>query len=148
MQIFAPDEAQLLYREGTKWAKGHLYALIGHLSCHIWALIATAELGNCPREPFSLPLKGHSQGRWIQGAGGACSPQNFHTQKVPFFLSKKCNFKVKHAPSSVRKRTDFLNIFVPKCFVLFAHYGAQLFREGTKLAKGHLYALMRHLALH
>ena len=77
------------YREGTKWAKalGHLYALMGHLSCHkFWALIATAEPGNCPREPFSLPLKGHSEGRWN------CSPKNFHTQKVPLFLSKTCHF--------------------------------------------------------
>ena len=43
MQIFAPDVAQ--YREGTKWAKGHLYALTGHLAFHIGALIATAEPG-------------------------------------------------------------------------------------------------------
>ena len=91
------------YREGTKWEKGHLYALMGHLSCHIWALIATADPGN----------------------SGALALPNFHTQKVPLFLSKKCHFKVKHAPSSVRKKTGFLNIFVPKC-AFFAHYGAQL----------------------
>ena len=44
------------YREGTKWAKGHLYALMGHLAFHIRALRATAEPGICPREPYSLPL--------------------------------------------------------------------------------------------
>ena len=38
MQFFAPDGPQL-YREGTKWAKGHLYALMGHLALHIRALI-------------------------------------------------------------------------------------------------------------
>ena len=48
----------------------------------------------------------------------------------------------------LRKRTDFLNIFVPKYAYLPMHYGAQLHREGTKLAKGHIYALMGHLALH
>ena len=80
MQIFDPTGAQL-YREGTKWAKRHLYALMGHLAFHIRALIATAEPGNCPRESFSLPLKGHSQGRWNQGArGGALAPQNSNTQ--------------------------------------------------------------------
>ena len=46
----------------------------GHLASHIRALIiATAEPGNCPREPFLLPLKGHNQGRWNQG--GALAPQ-------------------------------------------------------------------------
>ena len=89
MQCFAPDRAQL-YREGTKWAKGHLCALMGHLSFHIRALIATAEPGNCPHEPFSLPLKGHCQGRWNQGpgggGGGALAPQKSQHSKVPFFL--------------------------------------------------------------
>ena len=64
MQIFAPDHADGAHnREGTKWTKGHIYALMGHLAFHIRALIATAEPGNCPRESFSLPLTGHSQGR-------------------------------------------------------------------------------------
>ena len=58
MLIFAPDGAQL-YREGTKWAKGHLYALMGHLAHHIRALMATSEPENCPHE-FLLPLMGHS----------------------------------------------------------------------------------------
>ena len=33
---FTPDGAKL-YREGTKWAKVHLYALMGHLALHIKA---------------------------------------------------------------------------------------------------------------
>ena len=85
MHIFVPDGAQL-YRVGTKWAKGHLYVLIGHLAFHIRALIATVEPGNYPREPFSLPLKGHSQlGRWNQGGRGRLLPQNSNSQKVPLF---------------------------------------------------------------
>ena len=84
MQIFAPDGAQL-YREGTKWAKGHLYALMGHLSYHIRALIATAEPINCPREPISLPLmKGHSQRRWNQGAGALAPPKFQHPKGAIF----------------------------------------------------------------
>ena len=72
------------YKEVTKLAKGHLYALMGHLAFHFRALIAPAESGNCPREPFSLPLKGHSQGRWNQGAG-ALAPQKIPTpKKRPF----------------------------------------------------------------
>ena len=67
------------YREGTKWAKGHLYALMGHLAFHIRALRATAEPGICPREPYSLPLKGHSQGRLPQ--------KKIQHPKVPPFLS-------------------------------------------------------------
>ena len=67
--IFLPLTGHILYREGSKWTKGHFYALMGHLAFHIRALIATAEPGNCPREPFPLPLKGHSQGRWNQGPG-------------------------------------------------------------------------------
>ena len=115
------------YREGTKWAKGHLYALMGHLSGHIWALIATAEPNNyCPREPFSLPLKGHSQGRWNQGAGGSCTPKISTPQNCPFFLSKKCHFKSKTCPFFGEEKDRFR---------------AQLYREGTKLTKGHLYAL-------
>ena len=39
-------------REGTKLAKGHIYALIGHLALNIRALKATTEPGNCPRESF------------------------------------------------------------------------------------------------
>ena len=81
MQFFAP--------EGTKWAKGHLYALMGHLVFHIRALIATAELGNYPHESLSLPLKGHGQGRWTLelvesagrgGGGGRLLPQNSNPQ--------------------------------------------------------------------
>ena len=52
MQNFAPDGAEMI-EKGTKWAKGHLYTLMGHISCHIWALIATAEpqkLEKCPQK--------------------------------------------------------------------------------------------------
>ena len=57
--FFAHYGAQL-YREGTKLAKGHLYALMWHLALHIRAhVIVTSEPGNCPRESF-LPLMGHS----------------------------------------------------------------------------------------
>ena len=49
--FFAHYGAQL-YREGTKFAKGHLNALMGHLSIHIRALIATTEPGNYPRDFF------------------------------------------------------------------------------------------------
>ena len=83
MQIFALT-GHSYYREGTKWAKGHFYALMGHLSCHIWAFIATAEPGNCPREAFSLPLKGNSQGRWNQGPGALALPK-FPTPKSALF---------------------------------------------------------------
>ena len=62
MQIFAPYGAHI------KWAKGACLCLNGAFSLHNRAPIATAEPGNCPRESFSLPLKGHSQGRWNQGA--------------------------------------------------------------------------------
>ena len=65
----------------TKWAKGHLYALMGHLSCYIWALMATTEPGNCPRDPFSLPLKGHSQG-W-------CMEAHFFDEEKGIFLNFK-----------------------------------------------------------
>ena len=47
--------------------RGIFYVLMEYLAFHIRALIATAEPGNCPRESFSLPLTGHSQGRWNQG---------------------------------------------------------------------------------
>ena len=84
MQIFAPDGARL-YIEGTNWTKGHFYALMGDLAFHIRALIhvATAEPGNCPRESFSLPLKGYIQGRLL--------PKNSKAQKVPLFSKSKCN---------------------------------------------------------
>ena len=76
MQIL-PLTGHSYYQEGTNWAKGHLYALMGHLAFHFRAPIATAEPGNCPREPFPLPLKGtvNSQGRWNQGGRGHCSPK-------------------------------------------------------------------------
>ena len=80
--LFAPDGA-----EKAQSGQGvNLYALMRHLAFHIRALIATAEPGNCPRESFSLPLKGHSPGCWNQGAGGACSPKLKKKKKVPFFL--------------------------------------------------------------
>ena len=37
-----------LHREGTKLAKGHIYALMGHLALHIIGPLATTEQGNCP----------------------------------------------------------------------------------------------------
>ena len=86
MQNFAPDGAQL-YREGTKWAKGHLYALIRHLAFHIRALIATAEPVNnfVPVNlNFSLPLKGHSQRWWNQGAGVLAPPKFQHPKGAIF----------------------------------------------------------------
>ena len=43
--------------------------------------------------------------------------------------------------------TYFLNIFVPK-FLFCPLRDTVIIREGTKLAKGHLYVLMWHLALH
>ena len=51
-------------------------------------------------------------------------------------------------PFFVEEKTDFLNILSLNVLFLFTHYGAQLYREGTKLAKGHLYAFMGHLAQH
>ena len=41
--------------------KGAPLFLNGYFSCHIWAFIATTEAENWPREPFSVPLKGHSR---------------------------------------------------------------------------------------
>ena len=107
MKIIAPDGGTFIIEKAQSGQRG---GTLWHLSCHIWALIATAEPGNCPREPFSLPLKGHSQGRWNQGAGGACTPKISNTPKVPFFLSKKCPFKVNHAPVLLRK-SAFSSIF-------------------------------------
>ena len=136
-----------LYREGTKWANGNIYALMGHLALHIRALISTAEPGNCPREPFSLPLKGHSPGRWNEGAGGRLLPKNPTPRKCPFsilevyFLSKTC-------PYFVEEKDRFPQYACSYKVCFFAHYGARLHREGTELAKGHIYALVVHLTLH
>ena len=79
MQIFAPDGP--VYREGT-WCmgKGAPLCLNGgfYLAFHInRAHIAAAEPGNCPSEPFSLPLKWHSQ---YKGAG-ALAPQIYQHTK-------------------------------------------------------------------
>ena len=120
MQIFTPDGAQS-YREGTNWAKGHLYALMGHLahSFHIRALIATAEPENCPRESFSLPLKGHSQGRWIRGAGGgggkgALAPQKIqHPNSAPFSKLKVYVKKSKTCPFFIEEKDIFPQYFCP-----------------------------------
>ena len=94
MQIFAPDGVQF-FIEKAQSGKGQLYALMGHLAFHFRALIATAEPGNCPREPFSFPLK-EKQSRAVESGGpaAALAPlKTSHTQKVPFFLvSKKCYF--------------------------------------------------------
>ena len=110
MQMFAPGGAQL-YREGTKWPKGHLYTLIGHLAFHMRALIATAKPGN----GYTV----NNYRRWNQGARGRLLPKKFHTQNVPFFYVKSIIFKVKHAPSLLRKRTDFLNILSLNVLLLF-----------------------------
>ena len=82
----SPDGAQL-YREGTKWTKGHLYALMGHLAFHIRAHIVTVEPENCPREPFSLPQWGTVKGGGIGGGGGGerLLHKNSKTQMGPFF---------------------------------------------------------------
>ena len=37
--IFLPLTGHSYYRESTKWTKGHLYALMGHLSFHFRALM-------------------------------------------------------------------------------------------------------------
>ena len=78
---------------------------VGHLSCHIWALMASAEPGNiyCPRQPFSLPLKGHMQSRAVE--------EHFVVEEKGIFL----NFKV------------------PKCKFL-PLTGQQSNREGKKWA--------------
>ena len=55
MCLFAHYRA-LIYREGTKLAKGPLCALMGHVALHIRALIATTEPENCPRDSYFLPL--------------------------------------------------------------------------------------------
>ena len=53
MQNFAPDGAEII-EKAQSGQKGHLYTLMGHISCHIWALIiATAEpqkLEKCPQK--------------------------------------------------------------------------------------------------
>ena len=72
MNFFCPLRGIVIYREGTKWAKGHLYALMGHLAFHIRALIATVEPGNCPRE------RGTVKGGGIRVEGGTCSPEFQH----------------------------------------------------------------------
>ena len=69
------------YREGTRWAKGHLYASMGHLSCYIWALMAKTEPGNCPREPFSLPLHEGAQSRAVKA--------HFFVEEKGIFLNFK-----------------------------------------------------------
>ena len=79
------------YKEGTNWEKGHLYALMGHLSRHIWALIVTAEPWNCPCEPVSLP--DGAQSRAVESGGrGAWTPNISNTQKVPLFSKGKVPF--------------------------------------------------------
>ena len=42
-----------------------LYALMGHLSCHICALMATTEPGNCPRASFLIAPEG-AQSRAVE----------------------------------------------------------------------------------
>ena len=108
------------------------------LAFHIMAFIATAQQKLVPVTLSLLPLKGHSQGRWNrEGGGGACSPT---PKKCPLFYVKSAIFKVKHAPSLLRKRTYFSIFFVPKCVGFFPLRGTVMYREGTKLAKGHLNA--------
>ena len=116
-------------------------------NCHIWALIATAEPGNCPRKPFSLPLKGHSQGRWNQGAGGACTPKISNTPKVPFFLSEKCPFKVNHAPFLLRKRA-FSSIFKSINANFCPWRACTVIIEKAQSGQRGTYALMGHLSGH
>ena len=53
--LFWPTTGHSYNREGTKLAKGHLYALMRHLALHYRALIATTEPGNCPRESLFCP---------------------------------------------------------------------------------------------
>ena len=69
-------------------------------------------------------FEAHGQGRRNRGGGGGgqggtCPPPqfptpkkcNFSKRKVPIFLSKKCPFKVKHAPFfQVEEKDIFLNI--------------------------------------
>ena len=54
--------------------------------------------------------KGGGTGGGGGGRGGTCPPKISNTLKVPFFLSKKCPFKVKHTPFLLRKRA-FSSIF-------------------------------------
>ena len=83
------------YREGTiKVGKGAPLCLNGRIyPVTFWALIATAvPPGIISREPFSLPHEG-AQSRAVESGGqGSLLSQNFHTQKVSIFLSKKCHF--------------------------------------------------------
>ena len=129
--------------------KGAPLCLNGAFSLSLWG--PYSDGGTAKFSPVNLPhcpWRGTVKGSGIRGAGGRLLPQKFPHPKSAPLVSKSVIFKVKHAPSLFRKMTDFLKMFVPNCVLFFAHYGAQLYREGTKLARGHLYALMGHLALH
>ena len=72
------------YREGTKLAKGHLYALMRHLALYIRALLATTEPGNCPCESLVCPWWGtvvkrrHNMGKGAPPClNGAFSPSHW-----------------------------------------------------------------------
>ena len=83
-------------------------SLLEQIHRHVWTMC-----GNVP-----IPHS-YVQGRRNRGGGGggavgalAPPPPNFfpNTPKVPLFLSKKCPFKVNHAPFLLRKRA-FSSIF-------------------------------------
>ena len=75
MLFFAHYGAQINDREGTKFAKGHLCALMGHLALYIRALIATTEPGNCPRDSYFSPLMEHTYKKKTQnGQRGTFMP--------------------------------------------------------------------------
>ena len=123
--IFATDVAQL-YREGTKWAKGYFMPYGAFSLSHYRALIATAEPGIIfPVNLSHCPWRGTVKGGKIRGPG-ALAPKKFQDPKSAPFLSKTCHFKVKNAPSLLRKRT-FPQYFVSlSVLFILAHYGAQL----------------------
>ena len=83
---FCPWRGSHYYREGTKWAKGHLHALMGHLSCHIWALIATTEPGIIsPVNLSHCPWRGTVKGGGIRGPGVLALPKFPHPKSASFF---------------------------------------------------------------
>ena len=93
MHFFAPDGAQLYRDRRHKVGKGAPLCLNGALAFHIRALIATAEpAGNCPREPYSLPLHEGAQSRPVESGGRGRLPpppppkkKNLIHPKVPLF---------------------------------------------------------------
>ena len=94
-------------REGTKCGKGAPYGIYPVTFGPLYSDGGTGKL-----TPWTFLIAPHSQGRWNQGVGGACTPKISNTPKLPlflsgkcpFFLSKKCPFKVIHAPFLLRKR--------------------------------------------